>query len=250
MPINAVPLLTERLIKIEDLNPDFWIESSDTSSGNISHVSNAVDRWTDKSATANNAVQTVSTNKPVTNTTTINGKNVVDFSGTKYLNNGTGNLITGNAVTIFLFGKFSDLTSDGNARNIVYSTRAANAAGSFQMEIGVINGFAGTINVTTPGNVMVRTDANVIANNTPEICVYRRTTAKDNSVYTKRGKQNVTLASNIDFVTNSDTKQIGAGASQSFGLKGSIGELIIFNRALEEYEIYSVIKYLKTKWGV
>jgi len=56
-----------------------WWDASDTST--ITHVSGAVSQWDDKSGLGNHVVQGVSANQPITGSSTVNGKNVLDFVG-------------------------------------------------------------------------------------------------------------------------------------------------------------------------
>ena len=55
-----------------------WLDASDSST--ITHSSNAVSQWNDKSGNNNHATQATSSNKPSTNTSSQNGLNVLDFS--------------------------------------------------------------------------------------------------------------------------------------------------------------------------
>ena len=55
-----------------------WLDASDDST--ITHSSNAVSQWNDKSGNNNHATQGTSSNKPSTNTSSQNGLNVLDFS--------------------------------------------------------------------------------------------------------------------------------------------------------------------------
>ena len=56
-----------------------WLDANDNSS--IVHDSNLVSEWKDKSGNGNNATQTVSANKPNTETSEINGLNTIKFDG-------------------------------------------------------------------------------------------------------------------------------------------------------------------------
>ena len=58
---------------------NLWLDAADAST--ITHSSNAVSQWNDKSGTSNHATQSTADNKPGTNTATLNGLNVIDFTG-------------------------------------------------------------------------------------------------------------------------------------------------------------------------
>ena len=62
-----------------------WLDASDTST--ITHSSNAVSGWNDKSG---NGFQLQSFGDPSTGTRSLDGKNVIDFDGDEYLESATG----------------------------------------------------------------------------------------------------------------------------------------------------------------
>ena len=60
-------------------NLALWLDAADSST--ITHSSNAVSQWSDKSGNSKHATQSTADNKPSTNTATQNGLNVIDFTG-------------------------------------------------------------------------------------------------------------------------------------------------------------------------
>jgi hypothetical protein len=58
---------------------ELWLDASDDTS--ITHTSNAVSQWSDKSGNSKHATQSTADSKPSTNTATLNGLNVLDFTG-------------------------------------------------------------------------------------------------------------------------------------------------------------------------
>ena len=66
---------------------ELWLDASDTST--ITHTTNAVSQWSDKSGNGEHVVQSTAANKPSTGTSMLAGKNVVSFYGDDYLQNTT-----------------------------------------------------------------------------------------------------------------------------------------------------------------
>ena len=61
-------------------NLSLWLDASDTST--ITHTSNAVAQWADKSGNNYHATQETAANKPILNSTGLNGKPAITFDGT------------------------------------------------------------------------------------------------------------------------------------------------------------------------
>jgi len=69
------------------LAPELWLDAADTAS--ITESSGRVSQWNDKSGNGRHAVQASATPQPVTNATTQNGLNVIDFASNRYLTSST-----------------------------------------------------------------------------------------------------------------------------------------------------------------
>jgi hypothetical protein len=68
-----------RLWTPSDTVSDVWLDFSDTST--ITESLNLVSEVSDKSGNANNFIQSIAASQPLTNTSTINGLNTIDFDG-------------------------------------------------------------------------------------------------------------------------------------------------------------------------
>jgi len=66
------------------LSTELWLDASD--SGTITESSGAVSQWADKSGNENNVSQANSSLQPLTNTNTLNSKNVIYFDGSDLMN--------------------------------------------------------------------------------------------------------------------------------------------------------------------
>lgn len=224
-----------------------WLNARDSSS--ITSSAGKVSQWNDLSGFGTNSTQGTGASQPSTGVNNINGNNVITFNNT-YLTTGTGNIVTGDALSLYVVARTTSVT----VRNSVYSTRGTNAAGSWQFEMGITD-IGGTVTglttVSTPGNYLAATPGGVIAANTAYVLCYDRDTSLDNTLYVNNTSEPVTLGSNISFVTNSANKLIGMGTNQNLNpFKGDIGELILFPYSLNQMQNLIVISYLKQAWGL
>jgi hypothetical protein len=233
-------------------SPVLWLDAFNPS-GNSNAVlpadGSSVATWVDKSASGINATQATGANQPVFSYTGLNSRPAMTFNGSsQYFLNGTGNLITGQAMTIFFVAAATNIV--GTARPTFYSTRRNADAGAWQFEAGSTTA-ANSLKIATPNNVLARTAANTVTTN-PSIFVYRRTAGKTNSMYINNISKTLTLATNIDFVTNSSTKLIGQGNGLAaiHYMTGSIGEIIMINENLNNQHVTIINGYLGRKWGI
>jgi hypothetical protein len=93
---------TEPITPANLLSLKLWLDAADTST--ITHSSNAVSHWNDKSG--NNFHHTPGLGSPTTNTQLVNGKNVIAFDGNDGLsltNASLGNLINGTSNDMAVF---------------------------------------------------------------------------------------------------------------------------------------------------
>ncbi len=221
---------------ISDLN--LWLDASDTAT--ITHSSNAVSAWLDKSTNAYSFTQSTGTRQPLTNTSTINGRNVIDFDGTDdFLNVTTvsfpslANLTVGNTTT-FLVSQIDTLKDQFmlNGRDGVnnYYFLRANSANN----IGRHSTTADTSTIATVSagqiltNVLLR-DGTTQAGYLDGGAAFSNTSATD-----------VTLTELV----------LGALTLGNRLLDGKIAELIVYKRALSGTEIDQVGNYLAAKWGI
>src|ERR1700753_363478 len=188
---------------LDAFNPNGWSDSS-WPANNAS-----IATWKDKSSSANDATQATGANQPTFVWSSLNNKPAMVFNGSsQYFINGTGNIITGQAMTLLFVATATNIIS--TARPCLYPTRRNNDTASWQFELGS-NTNADSAGITSPTNTVCRTAANSITTS-PSIFTYRRDVSLTNNIYVNR---HYTLTSiiqtNISFSTNSSTKLIGQG---------------------------------------
>jgi hypothetical protein len=209
-----------------------WLDAADTST--ITHTSNSVSQWNDKSGLGNNATQGTGANQPVTNTRTINGRNVLDFNVAEPRMNLPVALTGDKNTTCFIVyqvdvSKNHRLINGTNAGG----TRVLMQQTSLQYQYMNRNDFTGT------SGVVAAFDTNT------HIGIARR-----DGVNKRAGRDGVLgteLTSAQDAVLTGLT--IGsAGASDVFD--GACAEIILYQRGLTDAEMNAVGNHLASKWGI
>lgn len=247
--INAKPIFTPLTY-----NPVLWLDAfNPNGKSDSSWIANnaSVPTWVDKSKSGVNATQATGANQPTFVWSAINNKPAMSFNGsTMYFTNGTGNLITGNDLTVIVVASVTNITAP--ARPVFYSTRASADVAAWQFETGSAVA-ANSAEVTTPTNTLLHTPINSVTASNPSIFTYKRVaTGLANTVYINNINQVLTLASNISFVTNASTKLIGAGNSLNsiHYFTGYIGELLLFDSSVSLDNIAVITRNLAIKWGI
>lgn len=240
-----------------------WLDASDTST--ITHSSNAVSAWTDKSANAYVFQQLTSTAKPTTNTRTINSKNVLDFDGTSDFLASTAAASTWNFIhnatgsTIFMV-----VNTDANAgANALLSTNEGGTTtpglyyyvapgGADQYHRVLVSGTSGTYVVNN------RIDASAVwLNGTTQALGLltdpsNGTTLSRAKLY-RNNNTNVAVNGGADggaYSTNNANNTLNICGGAGNYLNGMVGEIIIYNSQLSSGDVTSNMNYLKTKWGI
>lgn len=228
------------------MNPNGNADSSWPTSGS------SITTWVDKSKSLVDATQSTGANKPIFQASYLNGKPSIVFDGNaQYLLNGTGNAITGNEVTLFVAAYPTNISTPNTIRPCMYSTRRSGDAGGWQFEIGDELASDQAAGVATPNNFLAITAINTVTTN-PILLTYHRTAAKVNSIFINGISKPLTIATNIDFITNASTKLIGQGSNLAslHYWEGGISELILINAALSMSDVSIIHRYLSNKWGV
>ena len=211
-----------------------WFDADD--SGTIIESGNSISQWNDKSGNGNNVTQATSSNQPLTNTNTINGKNVITFDGLNdYLKRATW---TGGVIaqpnTAFVVFKFDinaartifDGSSSGTERHII---RTASSS--------TISIWAGAVTVLTSsdvGSLAVPRLITAVYNSTSSE-IYMEGTLEKTGDSGSFSMQGISLGSNWDVALPFD---------------GDIAEVIIYNKLLNTTERQQAEAYLTTKWGI
>ena len=209
----------------------------------ISLSGSQVTQWNDLSGNAYHATQGTSTNRPLSGTRTINGKNVIDFDGSNdFLSN--SNVTTSydgedKAFTIFWvqdrdvdtgsiygFGR----TSSNLSLNWFYDDYL------FVRDNGGSNTTLTIAGSDTLSNSFITT----------------RSSGLNFTGYVNKTLVNTGTAYNLGNITF-DMSTIGAlryGANTQDFYNGAIGELIYYNRELTTGEVLQVHNYLSARWAI
>ncbi len=199
-------------------------------------ANNAVSVWTDQSGKGYNATQTTISNQPIYTANVLNGRPVVRFSGTQYLS--LPNLMSGASagdgfvvvksieptagvrVGLWSLGSYADINFYPDSDGTIYDDFGSTARYNFAKPAIALNTYH-LYNVSAKAGEWI---------------------ARQNGrpFYSK-------LSNTVGFRTN---PALGAGwNSASYGLKGDIAEVIIYDRVLTDAEREAVGKYLGVKYA-
>ena len=210
-------------------NLKLWLDASDSSS--VTHSSNAVSQWSDKSGNGIHATQSTASRKPTFNSTGTNGKSVIDFDGSSDFLNASGLSIT-QSYTFALVAKTNNNSTGrdflfdgvGNNRSII----ALDNSGKVQMWATSW----GNTNLNTPSGYFVMT---AVFNSSSSSLSLNGTSVTGLNTGTSN------LSGGI---------RIGAHKDTSDFLKGSIAEFFILDETSNANTIAKVEGYLAHKWGL
>jgi hypothetical protein len=232
-----------------------WWDASDASTVTLNGSS--VSQLNDKSGLARNASQGTAANQPTT--TTINGKTAMLFDGSN------DHLLLG-------AGLFSFAHTDSFSIVAVAKRTSDSGIGCIlgkQESSGNARGYALTVfsTASTPSNVLGLQLRNASAaqawrnsawtfGQDPVIVssVYSGTgtvagmTLKQNGSERTYSTQSDTLAGNT--IANAVNACIGSRQTGNLSFNGSIGEIIVYAKALSSGEVSRLERYLAAKWGV
>lgn len=225
------------------LSPILWLDASDTST--ITSAANRVSAWADKSGNGNNASQSTAGLKPTTNTTTMNGKNVLDFSSNLIV---TSSFLIHPATTTFIV-----FTSSSSAAQIFmeHGPNWNTSSGEIffinsatQYSFGYNRGGAAPLG----GNSAILTTRTSGAHQLSFVTdgTYANGLAwQDAAALTKTLTYSNTVSTSATAVLNIGDRAGGA----VLPLAGSLAEIIIYNSSLSTANRQTVEAYLKAKWG-
>lgn len=227
-----------------------------TVSSSITVSSGEVTAWADQSGNARNATRpSVSFTGPQTGVQTIGGRNALYFNNDVLRVSANAALQTADA-TIFAVFKYDTVTATGANYNTVLAS-ATDGTASDGYEIFADN--SGQIE-TPAGKLMVQWGSF-----TSNSVSYASTTTTAARVVTLRASSNSVTGYNNGTAGSAKTAAgappnkpltLGAAVTNSSGtnwgfyMKGAMGEVIFFNRALTVAERQQVERYLGWKWGI
>lgn len=215
-----------------------WLDASDTSASNIQNVGGLVSQWSDKSGAGNHATQGIAASQPSTGVRSIGSRNAIGFDGVNdglFFASGLYGLTNG-ANT--LFAVFMSDNANSSIQRIISGT----PTGSF-MRYGMqttstqfrVNHNTGSLNLSY--NVGRDTAAHIGGMSRDGANLY----AVFDGIRQSSVNANDFTMLNLTIGNNANLN------SEVFG--GAIGEMLIYNRALDVAEQNGIGRYLATKWG-
>lgn len=214
-----------------------WYDASDSSS--MSQSAGNVAEWNDLSGNGNNLTGIVAT--PRTGDTTQNSLNVVDFDGSECIYHTTGAVVNYNNHTIIMVTNAvtstdTDLFGSGNASdgNVLLYVTGTNKFRGHHWHDATSNSTDSTYTLTTGWGILVQR-------------------AGDTTLDLIQNGDNLDLANAKTGTLDGPDTGIYIGSrdtTPATGINGSVGEVLIFERALNDQDLNYVCKKLATKWGI
>lgn len=208
----------------------------------ITESSGSVSVWGDQSGAKNNATQGSGSNQPITGTTTLANKNVIQFNSASVQNLMVPAVIpnlTSGSVTLFLVGK-ADIDTPGGS-NIFWGTDSAQRLYLFQN--GSTNFIQASFGPGGPLNIASSVDADV-----PFIAMVTVNGGTDECALVINNA--TPLTGSKAFTGAPSTNQLGAFAGTAGPLEGSIAEVIVYGGLLSSSSMTTIFQYLSEKWEI
>ncbi len=234
-----------------------WLDADDPSS--ITHSSNAVSSWVDKSSGGYNAAQSTSSYQPTYNATAVNGKGAIEFDGTdNSLEVNTAGITLGANGGVAFFMVCRQVEFDNAGGNFYFGNVSS---GTTQNYMGVGTSGGNSMDWRLYGDNTTGTETESFYTDTTAYHIHTGIWEKDaNGV---GGAANIhqffdgyranykTSSINTSNFTTTDTAYIGRqhGGSSSY-CKFNVCEIILFNKALTIKERQMVEFYLSRKWDI
>jgi hypothetical protein len=214
-----------------------WLDAADSST--ITHSSNAVSQWSDKSGNGNTMS---ATGNPSTGTRGLNGINVVDFDGDDYFESASA-YPTGNDFSFIMVAGIDSISTFDHS---IFSIRQATGEPSFQACAGNGSSFLIQFKQTSMGtDKTFATSAKhgpslyeFVFNDSSDLLeVFLDGTALGTTPYTAAPNQGNKLT-------------IFANRDKSKRPNGFVAEMIGFTSALSTADRQKIENYLAVKWGL
>lgn len=227
-----------------------WYDASDAAS--ITSSGGLVSQWNDKSGNGFHATASGSLRPTLTNSY-INGKSVITFGGTQYLQANAN--ITANAMTHFIVmaktSAASGSTEYGRSLSLWNSAVGNDYADVQAFEIHWYS-TATWSGVSGPGAGPYRNSASITATPLPIGGAHLATTVFNNTSVTYTLDDATVSGTTSGTSVNINRQTIGAGGASGGSdqfLIGWIAESIIYSKVLNNTEIATITAYLKEKWN-
>ena len=222
-------------------NPICCLDSSDTSSTNITESSNLVSLLKDRSGTGNDGVQGTGSAQGTTNTNTINSLNAIYFQAGDFLE--MASVTT--AVNLTIIAVFKP-TGNNDPTASFFSADAAD--NDFQIDSLTSTEYHGRVNSTNLGATSAPTLGTDEMNNV--ILTTYRFSNNDSDITVRLNGTEVDADTYDGAMNSSLTMRIAINRAKSRSLVLDLGEIIIFNEDLSVGQITTIETYLTDKWAV
>ena len=214
-----------------------WLDASDSST--VTHTSNAVTQWRDKSGNANHMS---GSDAPTTSTRLLNGKNVIDFDGNDYFESSAA-YASGNDFSILMV---AGIDSIDNENDSIFAIRQEAGHPSFQIRAESSSSFQISFYQDGMGTDKQFSSSTqhgpsiyefVFNDSTNLLEVFLDGTTLGTTAYTSTPNQGNKLT-------------IFANRGKNQGLDGFVAEMITTTSALSTMERQKIEGYLAHKWGL
>lgn len=247
-----------------------WFDASDAST--ITESGGAVSGWDDKSGNGRDLTQVTAGEQPTTNATTQNGKNVIDFDGTEWLEASSATVFddlhkTDDTWTAFVVYNQTNATngtlfgnSNATVQHGVY-LRLLDASGWTDSAVAVVTrGVSGNASALAGPATAGNYSGSHVAGSwqyAAARCDLGSNVYVDRLQLNINGYDNIFLHSGgarsayIESASNATNAfQVGASGGDVTPFTGSIAEIVIYPTALSDSDYALVEDYLITKWGL
>jgi hypothetical protein len=231
-----------------------WYDAADATT--ITQIGGQVSQWSDKSGNNRHATQGTGVKQPTWGTTTVNGKTVMNFSGSQFLIANAS--VTSNNLTHFVvFRKTSTNANTTYSRVLSLWTTSGGADYDNTNAIETHLSEASFNSVTPPLIGGYRNSSAIcsipIVANTPYLSWMTLNGANQNLWVGSTSGSAQASGTTSATALNSNRLTVGAGSAEGGGdafMLGWFAEHITYTRVLTTPEIDSVKSYLINKWGV
>ena len=215
-----------------------WYDATDTST--LTMVANAVSQWNDKSGNGYNVTQGTGSKQPTYTTNQQNGLATLVFDGgdTLVMPSGVYAFANGNQ-TLFCVAKRN---TEAGTVNRLMSMNSGGAA-NFRLILGY-SSVAASIQYGCNGTGTIASKAGA-TNTNYQIILGGLSSTTQSITFNNNTKSTGTGAAQVV-----DSAYIGSNTDTDRYLTGGIGEIIMYNRALDSNEELAINRYLASKWGI
>ena len=204
---------------------------------------NDISQWNDLSGNNNHATQPFAVSQPSKGTTTLNGKDVIKFDGTNFMN----------------LAAASTFNIDNSDYEIFMVARSSSVAIEFLFSGSVLN-YEMHLNLTGEPPPLVGFRFIPITGKFSDIGNNLDFTDGQGHIFGGRVDNNIGIA-RVDKSDSLDTETparssstgslfLGQRATGGFRLNGDIAEVLLFSRALSSSERALIENYFNSEWGV